>query len=284
VTLCVLLPLVALIIAITSALGELAAQVRGVLEGQGSLAGALLGADVTTAHPSAPDWAGLAGRYGESAWRALSLIARASATAVLAALVFVAALYTFAVDGVRAYDWLEAHAPIPRQSLARLAGAFCETGRGLIIAGGGTALVQGALATAAYVAIGLPRALVLGPLTALSALVPVVGTGLVWVPLAVELGATGQYWRAGAVGAVGAGVLSLVDNFVRPMFARHGHLELPTFVIFISMLGGVATFGATGALLGPLVVRLCVEALEMVTEQRRKVAAGLTSGAERASE
>jgi predicted PurR-regulated permease PerM len=181
----------------------------------------------------------------------------------------VAALYTFAVDGARAYGFIEAHAPISRQALARLARAFRETGRGLIIAGGGTALVQGALATAAYLALGLPRAWVLGLLTATSALVPVVGTGLVWVPLAVELGATGQYWRAGAMVAVGAGVLSLVDNFVRPVLARHGHLELPTFVILISMLGGVATFGATGALLGPLLVRLCVEALAITAELRQ---------------
>jgi predicted PurR-regulated permease PerM len=100
------------------------------------------------------------------------------------------------------------------------------------------------------------------------ALVPFVGTGLVWIPLAIELGATGQYWRAGVVVVMGAGVHSLVDNFVRPMLARYGHLHLPTFVVLISMLGGVAAFGATGALLGPLLVRLCVEALAITSGRR----------------
>ncbi len=99
------------------------------------------------------------------------------------------------------------------------------------MARGGTALVQGAVATVGYVAIGIPRALLLGPLTSLCAIVPLVGTALVWVPLAVELGATGQYWRAGVVVAVGAGVHSLVDNFIRPLFARYGRLTLPTFVV-----------------------------------------------------
>ena len=180
-----------------------------------------------------------------------------------------AALYTFAVDGERAYAWLEEHAPVARGDLERLAGAFRETGRGLIVAGAGTALAQGAVATAAYVAMGIPRALALGPLTAVCALVPVVGTGLVWVPLALELGARGQYWRAVGVVVVGAGLHSLIDNFVRPALARYGHLRLPTFVVLISMLGGLAVFGATGALLGPLLVRLCVEALAIASDSRR---------------
>jgi predicted PurR-regulated permease PerM len=90
--------------------------------------------------------------------------------------------------------------------------------------------------------------------------------------LAIELGATGQYWRAGVVVAVGAGVHSLIDNFIRPLFARYGRLTLPTFVVFVSMIGGVAVFGAAGALLGPLVVRLCAESLAIVFEMRRGAA------------
>jgi predicted PurR-regulated permease PerM len=265
----VLLPLVGIIAALTSAVRELLEQVRAALEGQGSLAGALLGGDSPGLQPGVRDWADLAGRFGANAWLAVSTIVRASANAAIGTLVFVAALYTFAVDGERVYAWLEKHAPITPEELARLAGAFRETGRGLIVAGGGTALVQGALATVAYVAIGIPRAFILGPLTAVCALVPFVGTGLVWIPLAIELGASGQYWRAGVVVAMGAGVHSLVDNFVRPMLARYGHLHLPTFVVLISMLGGIAIFGATGALLGPLVVRLCVESLAIASERRR---------------
>ena len=107
---------------------------------------------------------------------------RASAGAAIAVLVFGAALYTFISEGERGYTWLEEHAPISSQALARLAGAFRETGRGLIVGAGGTALVQGVLATAAYLAIGIPRAFILGPLTAVCALVPFVGTGLVIRP------------------------------------------------------------------------------------------------------
>ncbi len=155
--------------------------------------------------------------------------------------------------------------------MARLGAGFRETGRGLIIGAGGTALVQCLLATTAYVAIGIPRALVLGFLTAVCSLVPFVGTGLVWIPLAIGLGAGGQYWRVGVVVVMGVGVHSLVDNFVRPVLTRHGHLQLPTLLVLLSMLGGVALFGATGALLGPLVLRLSFESLVIELERRRPV-------------
>jgi predicted PurR-regulated permease PerM len=122
-------------------------------------------------------------------------------------------------------------------------------------------------------AVGIPSALVLGPLTAVCAIVPVVGSGLVWFPLALELGATGQYGRAGIVVAIGAGLISLVDNFARPLLARYGRLTLPPVVVLVSMIGGVAALGAAGALLGPLLVRLCVEALALSAEAR-----GLRSG------
>lgn len=255
------------VLALVSSAKELLHQVRAALEGQGSLAGALLGG--TTGAPwRVRDWADLVSRYGTNAWGVLIAIARASATATVGLLVFVAALYTFTVDGERAYAWLETSAPIPRASLARLARAFRETGRGLLVAGGGTALVQGLTAATAYLALGLPRGLLLGALTAVAAIVPVVGTGLVWVPLAIELAATGRYGRAAVVVAVGAGIHSLIDNFVRPVLARYGRLALPAFVVLVSMIGGAAALGPAGALLGPLLVRLCVEALAIESEQR----------------
>ena len=81
-------------------------------------------------------------------------------------------------------------------------------------------------------------------------------------------GRTQDYWRASVVVVVvGAGIHSIVDNFVRPVLTRYGKLDLPTFVVLTSMLGGVALLGATGALIGPLVVRLCVEALAIAKER-----------------
>ena len=276
-TVALLAPALAVVASLVSSAIELGGQLRASLEIGGPLGALRAGTAAAAGAAGAPsfalrDWADLASRHGANAWRALGVLTRASASAAIGVLVFVASLYTFAVDHERAYAWLEAHAPIPPAALARLAGAFRETGRGLIVAGGGIALAQGALATVAYLAIGLPRALLLGPLTALCSIIPFVGTGLVWVPLAIGLVVKGQYLRAAVVVAVGAGVHTLVDQLLRPLLARRAHLDLPTFVVLLSMLGGVALMGASGALLGPLVVRMSVEALALTAEDRKRIA------------
>jgi predicted PurR-regulated permease PerM len=271
----VLLPFSAVVAAIVAGAEDLLSQARAALEGRGSLGAVLLGSGNAAPSWEPRDWATLVTKYGANAWRAMSTIARASANAAIAALVFVAALYTFVVDGEGAYSWMKRNAPISPDSFDRLARAFRETGRGLIVAGGGTSLLQGAVATVAYIALGIPRALLLGPLTAVCAIVPFVGTALVWVPLAIELAATARYGTAAAVTAVGL-VNGVVDNLARPFFARFGRLDLPTFVVLIAMVGGIAVFGAAGALLGPLLVRLSVEALAIVSDAERAPTSGRT--------
>jgi predicted PurR-regulated permease PerM len=97
-------------------------------------------------------------------------------------------------------------------------------------------------------------------LTTFAALIPSVGTGLVWAPLTALLFLSDRSGAGIALLVLGSSI-SVVDNFVRPWLSRHGHLNLPTFVLFVSMLGGISAFGPWGLLLGPLAVRLSVEAL-----------------------
>jgi predicted PurR-regulated permease PerM len=263
----VLIPLVFVGIAIAASIRDLLEQAHAALEGREKLAGVLVGA-VPSARLTFDDWADIVSRYGSNAWQAASAVARASAKLLLGMFVFVFALYTFTASGDRAYAWLEQSMPLERRVLARFAAAFQETGRGLIIGAGGTALVQGAVATVAFAALGIPRAFVLGALTAACAPIPFVGTALVWVPVALELALTGELGRAIAVVVIGLAFISAIDNVLRPLLTRYGRLELPTFVVLLAIVGGVATFGPLGALLGPLVVRLATEALAVAREAR----------------
>jgi predicted PurR-regulated permease PerM len=54
---------------------------------------------------------------------------------------------------------------------------------------------------------------------------------------------------------------------LRPIFARYGELQLSSFALLLSMFGGLALFGGWGLALGPLVVRLAIEALEIAKEE-----------------
>ncbi|HVJ94483.1 MAG TPA: AI-2E family transporter, partial [Labilithrix sp.] len=211
-------------------------------------------------------WADMASRYGADVWRAASSIAKASASMLLSGFVFVIAFYTFTVDGEDVVSWLKQRAPIGPRAFERFAAAFRETGRGLLVGAGGTALAQGLVATVTYVALGIPSAVVLGALTAVCALLPTVGTALVWAPLSLSLALTSSPGRAAILAIVGLTVISSIDNVLRPLLTRFGRLHLPAVLVLFAMLGGVAMFGAAGVLLGPLLVRFAVEALAIAKE------------------
>jgi predicted PurR-regulated permease PerM len=205
--------------------------------------------------------------HGKDVYRVLGAVASAATRVILTVLIFVLATYAFLVRGGELTRWLLERAPVHRADAERFGRAFAETGRGLLIGVGGAAFVQGLAAGIGYSIIGIPRGFVLGFVTGVAGLIPLVGTALVWVPIAVGLFLFDHPGQAAATVAVGL-VVSSADNVLRPLLARVGNLQLPAFVVFVSMLGGLATFGAAGVFLGPLLVRLAVEGLEIVRERR----------------
>ena len=204
-------------------------------------------------------------RHGASAVGVAKTLFGALTVIAVGVVVFVAAFYTFLLQGPQLYDWLVSHTPIGRERFHRFANAFVEVGRGLLIGVVLTALLQGAVATVGYVVCGVPQALVLGLVTVFASLIPSIGSGLVWAPVTAGLAFSGRPGAAAAMLAIGC-VVSVVDNLVRPLLARYGELRMNGLLLFIAMLGGIAVFGAGGLLLGPLLVRLATEGLTILRE------------------
>jgi predicted PurR-regulated permease PerM len=111
--------------------------------------------------PGLGDLVPLTKEYGERAIGLVTSIAGATAKGLLGVFVFVLAAYAFLAEGRDVYTWVENHLPITPRNFRRYATAFTETGRGLVVGVGLTGLVQGITATVAYVALGIPRAIVL---------------------------------------------------------------------------------------------------------------------------
>jgi predicted PurR-regulated permease PerM len=209
--------------------------------------------------------ADLARQHGASALGVAKAFFGAATVGVLGVVTFVAAFYSFLHEGSRLYEWLLTHSPLGRGQFHRLASAFAEVGHGLLVGVGLTALLQGGLATVGYLVCGVPQPLVLGLVTVFASLIPAVGAGLVWVPVAAGLALAGRPGAAVAMAAIGC-LVSIVDNVLRPLLAKFGQLRMHGLVLFVAMLGGIAVFGAGGLLLGPLFVRLAIEALAMLRE------------------
>jgi predicted PurR-regulated permease PerM len=274
-----ILPLAGAIVSLTRGAIDL---VQSVLKSQGAKEALIAiaaggdggkdsGGDLLEAMKSPQRIIGLVQDYGGQALQIAGGIAGAASKAVLGLFVFVYAVYVFLVDGPTLGEWLEKHSPLAEEPTRRFVGAFHETGRGLLVGVGLTGLAQGIVATITYVTLGVPRALVLGLLTCVASLLPSIGTGLVWVPVAVGLLLAGKTGAAVIMAVVGVAVIGTIDNFLRPLFSRFGKLQLSSFMLLTSILGGVAAFGAGGLLLGPLFARLAKEALVLAREQRESL-------------
>ncbi|MDQ3034108.1 MAG: AI-2E family transporter [Myxococcota bacterium] len=205
-------------------------------------------------------------RHGARALELASTLAGIGTELAIGLFVFFTAAYVLLVDGPAAWTWTLRHAPIDPRGLERLRSAFHETGRGIFIGIGLTGLAQAALATAAYLALGIPRAFVLGLLTLIASVFPTVGTALVWLPVSIALAITGRTTAALVLVVIGVVLVSGIDNVLRPALTRWGHLELHTFVLLIAMLGGLALMGPAGIFLGPLIARLAVEIVRMARD------------------
>jgi predicted PurR-regulated permease PerM len=115
------------------------------------------------------------------------------------------------------------------------------------------AAIQGALGGVGFAIVGLPAPIFWGVAMAFFSLVPVVGSGLIFVPASLWLGLTGHWGRAILLLVICAVVSTVVDNVLRPLLLG-GRTELSGLVIFISVVGGVALFGMLGLVLGPILV------------------------------
>lgn len=208
----------------------------------------------------------LARSYGERAWQLAILLGGTAASVIIGVVVFFWGTYAMLSGEPAGVAWLEKHGGVPSIVVRRLYAAFMETGRGLFVGVGATSFVQAAVATATFVALGVKRAILLGALTLVMSLIPALGSGIVWAPVAIGLALSGSPIKAAILVAVGIFVIGTVDNLVRPFFARYGALQMSTFALFVAMLGGIVVFGTFGILLGPLLVRLAREALELRSE------------------
>jgi predicted PurR-regulated permease PerM len=223
-----------------------------------------------TAAPADPDaWMGLVRDHGGAAWGVISSAAAVATDVLLGLLLLVLTTYHTLAEGSRTWQWLVENAPLKSSDVDRLGAAFVETGRGLFVGIGGAGLAQAAVATAAYVALGVPRAVVLGLLTLFVSIIPSIGTALVWVPVAIGLATQGRPAAAVVLAIIGLLVVGTIDNVLRPTLARRGHLALPSLVVLTSMLGGFSLIGGWGLLLGPLVIRLAKESIDIARDERK---------------
>jgi predicted PurR-regulated permease PerM len=129
-----------------------------------------------------------------------------------------------------------------------------------------TAMVQGLLAGAAYAMLRVPFPIVLTALTIILAPIPFGGTALVWGPVVLYLFWAGFSGKALVMLAWGVGVVSTVDQVLRPWLIGKD-VQIPVLFLVFSVLGGLALYGPIGLFIGPVLVSLFMTALQIYREE-----------------
>ncbi|MND99148.1 putative inner membrane protein [compost metagenome] len=145
--------------------------------------------------------------------------------------------------------------PLAEQQKRRLQLKFNRVVRATVKGNLLVAVTQGALGGIIFWILDIPSALVWGVLMAFLSLLPAVGAGIVWAPVAVYFVATGAFWQGAVLAAYGVFVIGLVDNVLRPILVGKD-TKMPDYLILVSTLGGLAVFGLNGFVIGPLIAAL----------------------------
>ncbi len=123
------------------------------------------------------------------------------------------------------------------------------------------AIIQGAAATIGYMIFGAPAPVLWGVVSCFATIIPVIGTAIAWLPLALYLGATGHWGNAIGLSVYALVVVSNVDNLVRSILQKKMADTHPLITIF-GVIIGLALFGFMGVIFGPLLLAifaLCVQ-------------------------
>ncbi|WP_298307169.1 AI-2E family transporter [uncultured Erythrobacter sp.] len=170
-------------------------------------------------------------------------------------------------DGSRIGETILHSSPIEREIADRLSDRFLGVVRAVIKGSGVVGIVQGTLGGIMLALAGVPSALLLGVVMAILALIPAVGTALVWAPAGIWLILAGDVWQGVFVLGAGFIIISSVDNVLRPVLVGRD-TGIPDWIILVTTLGGISLAGFSGIVLGPLVAGLFLASWSIFQEQR----------------
>lgn len=128
------------------------------------------------------------------------------------------------------------------------------------------ASMQGTLGGLMFWWLGLPAPFLWGVVMGLFAIVPVLGAFVVWIPAALFLMIEGSWGKALILTMWGGLVVGTIDNLLRPVLVGK-RLKQHTLLAFLSVVGGLVVFGASGLIIGPVLLTITLVLLETWTKE-----------------
>ncbi len=165
-------------------------------------------------------------------------------------------LYFLFSEGPNFHAFLARNLPFPKEITDRFVWRMREIVTAVVRGNIFISILQGTALSVGFAICGIPNVVLWGLIAAFFSLVPVVGTAVLWLPGALYLAAgEGSYGLALFLSIYGQGMYLLLENIVKPLILDK-KLGMHPVLLFLAVIGGLAEFGITGVILGPLFVTL----------------------------
>lgn len=177
-------------------------------------------------------------------------------------IIMLMATYYLLTNKATLSKWIDEINPLTRKESV----IYYQRAQDLIIATirGSTAiiLIQGIVAGIGFTIAGVESPVLLGLLFTFASVIPIVGALLIWIPVVITLLINGALVKAIFVALWCMLFVGTIDNFLAPLLIQK-RAKLHQFFILVGVLGGVASFGIFGLVLGPLVIALLFATIEI---------------------
>ena len=209
-----------------------------------------------------------------SGWASVQILAIPHEFILLLISIFL--FYYFLRDGDKLVAWIYEGLPLTLRDQRFIDKRLYEMTYAVVYGQIVTAILQGIVAMFGYWLFGLHSPVLWGLLTMLCSLLPVIGTGIVWMPASIYLffaglsGTSAGHWWAGVgLFLYGAIIIAIADNLARPLLIGKS-AKIPSALALVGVLGGVGAFGFIGIFAGPVILALFVTLYDTFIRKSKK--------------
>jgi predicted PurR-regulated permease PerM len=205
----------------------------------------------------------LATKTGVLVTRWVAAGAKGTVGFILMLFIILYAMFHFLIHGRAILDTALRFTPLTEDDRYRLLHTFTSVTRATLKGCFVIGIVQGGLAGASLALAGIQGAIFWSAIMAVLAIIPGIGTAIIWIPAVIFLLFNAQITAAISVAAWCAVVVGTADNILRPILVGKD-TRMPDLLVFVSTMGGLFLLGAAGIVIGPIIGALFLTAWELL--------------------
>ncbi|MBI4151459.1 AI-2E family transporter [Candidatus Woesearchaeota archaeon] len=180
-------------------------------------------------------------------------------------LVMVFSLFYFLDHGEEIKTTILSILPLTKSDKRRIVQRLEESIKAVIGGNVTTAFLQGVASSLIFALLGVPSPLFWGMLIAFLAFIPGLGPSLIWIPITIIFVIQGAFLKAFILVAASLLILTSIETLLKPKIIG-AKIQMSTYAVFMSVLGGLQLFGLLGFFFGPLLLALLITCTQIYRE------------------